>query len=150
MRARARSHARPRRRTTGGVSWSALSLHGPTSRLLQFVTVDEHRRLEEYENVTYVAPAVRDLRAEAARLMPHLAGRTVWLVNSTARGGGVAEMLPPLVAVLRELGVRTEWVVIDSHEQEFFRLTKHLHNLIHGEGEPRLGRADRELFERVN
>lgn len=118
--------------------------------MLQFVAVDDRRKLEDYEEVDAVAPAVRALRAEAAALMPRLAGRTVWLVNSTARGGGVAEMLPPLVAVLRELGVRTEWVVIGSEEQEFFQLTKHLHNLIHAEGEPRLGRAERELFERVN
>jgi trehalose synthase len=90
------------------------------------------------------------LRAEAERVLPYLTGRTVWLVNSTAQGGGVAEMLPPLVVVLRELGVRAEWVVIGSREPEFFRLTKHLHNMIHGEGEPRLGDADRELFDRVN
>ena len=34
-----------------------------------------------------------------------LAGRRIWNVNSTARGGGVAEMLGPLLAYARGAGV---------------------------------------------
>jgi trehalose synthase len=117
---------------------------------MQIVTVEEHRTLEEYADIAHVAPAVHEVRAEAQLVAPRLAGRTVWLVNSTSRGGGVAEMLPTLVVLLRELGVRTEWVVIDSDEPGFFRLTKHLHNLIHGEGSPVLDTADRQLYERVS
>ena len=41
------------------------------------------------------------------------------MVNSTARGGGVAEMLPREVAMLRELGVDTRWVVIEPAEPEY-------------------------------
>ena len=118
--------------------------------MLHVVAVEERRSLDLYEEIAHVAPAVRELRAEAARIVPRLAGRTVWLVNSTSQGGGVAEMLPPLVAVLRELGVSTQWVVCGSDERDFFRITKHLHNLIHGEGEPRLGDAERDVYERVN
>ena len=32
---------------------------------------------------------------------------TVWMVNSTAQGGGVAEMLPKVVTLLRASGVNT-------------------------------------------
>jgi hypothetical protein len=34
-----------------------------------------------------------------------LAGRTIWNVNSTAVGGGVAEMLQALVGYVTDLGI---------------------------------------------
>ena len=40
------------------------------------------------------------------------AGRAVWHVNSTARGGGVAEMLASLLAYTRGAGVDARWLVI--------------------------------------
>jgi trehalose synthase len=62
----------------------------------------------------------------------------------------VAEMLPRQVALLRELGVDTKWLVIGTERDEFFALTKRIHNLIHGSGEPGLGAADRELYDTVS
>jgi trehalose synthase len=118
--------------------------------MLQDVVLDAHATLDDFASVAHLAAAVHELRAEAESIVPRLAGRTVWMVNSTAQGGGVAEMLPPLVSVLRDLGIRTEWVVIGSDDPAFFGLTKHIHNLIHGVGEPVLGDAERALFERVN
>ena len=38
-----------------------------------------------------------------------LAGRTFWNVNSTARGGGVAEMLRSLIGYARGAGVDARW-----------------------------------------
>ena len=38
------------------------------------------------------------------------------MVNSTAQGGGVAEMLPKLVAMLNELGLPTEWLVMGTEQ----------------------------------
>jgi len=106
--------------------------------------------LNDYSRITELAEAVRMLRVEASMLVPQLKGRTVWMVNSTARGGGVAEMLPKMCAVLEELGVPTRWIVMETDEVEFFRLTKRLHNLIHGEGDPQLGSNDRALYEAIN
>jgi trehalose synthase len=65
---------------------------------------------------------------EARRL---LAGRVVWNVNSTAKGGGVVELLRPLVGYARGAGVDTRWVVIDG-PPEFFAVTKRIHNRLHG------------------
>ncbi|MBV8529275.1 MAG: glycosyltransferase [Candidatus Dormibacteraeota bacterium] len=59
------------------------------------------------------------------------AGRVIWNVNSTASGGGVAEMLQSIVPYARGAGVDTRWVVIGGSE-EFFRITKRLHNRLHG------------------
>src|SRR5262249_57026408 len=61
-----------------------------------------------------------------------LEGRTVWNVNSTAAGGGVAEMLRSLMAYARGAGLDARWVVVPG-TPEFFQVTKRLHNRMHGE-----------------
>lgn len=68
-------------------------------------------------------------RIEPSRKM--LEGRCVWHINSTAAGGGVAEMLRSLLAYARGVGVDVKWMVIEGDE-EFFRITKRLHNHLHG------------------
>jgi trehalose synthase len=60
-----------------------------------------------------------------------LDGRVVWNVNSTARGGGVAELLESLIAYARGAGVDARWVVIQG-TPDFFALTKRIHNRLHG------------------
>lgn len=107
-------------------------------------------RLTDYGTIAHLVEHVRQLRVEASMVAPNLRDRRVWMVNSTAKGGGVAEMLPRMVALLRELGVETEWAVVKTERQEFFRLTKQVHNLVHGQGEPRLDGAARELYETEN
>ena len=62
----------------------------------------------------------------------------------------IEQMLPPIVRLLRDLGVRTQWVVIGSREPGFIALTKRIHNLIHGSGDPGLTLSDRALYEQVN
>jgi trehalose synthase len=87
-------------------------------------------------------------RARARRL---LAGRTVWSINSTARGGGVAEMLRALVPYWRGDGIDARWLVVEAGPS-FFRLTKRIHNMLHGVGadEAPLGPAERRVYERVS
>jgi trehalose synthase len=65
---------------------------------------------------------------EARRLLD---GRVVWNVNSTAKGGGVVELLRPLVGYARGAGVDARWAVIGG-TPEFFVLTKRIHNRLHG------------------
>ncbi|MDQ3681148.1 MAG: glycosyltransferase [Actinomycetota bacterium] len=69
----------------------------------------------------------------AAETAQHaFAGRTLWNVNSTASGGGVAEMLQVLVGYTRGAGVGVRWAVI-AGDPEFFAITKRIHNQIHGD-----------------
>jgi trehalose synthase len=85
-----------------------------------------------------------------ARAQQELEGRVVWNVNSTAYGGGVAEMLHSLIAYSRAAGVDARWVVMGG-EAGFFHVTKRLHNNLHGnagDGGP-LGDAEREAYEAV-
>ena len=79
-----------------------------------------------------------------------LAGRVVWNLNSTARGGGVVELLGPLVAYARGAGVDARWTVIDG-TPEFFAVTKRIHNRLHGaegDGLP-LDEPARRTYEQV-
>jgi trehalose synthase len=92
-----------------------------------------------------VATAVH-LAERLARL--ELADRRIWNVNSTARGGGVAEMLVTLLAYARGAGVDARWVVVTG-DNPFFAVTKRLHNRLHGipgDGGP-LGDAERTVYE---
>jgi trehalose synthase len=99
-----------------------------------------------------IVGAVRSSRMQAAvaSVLPALMGRRIWHVNSTAGGGGVAEMLRLLVGYAIDLGVDTRWVVIDA-DADFFDITKRLHNRIHGwsgdAGE--LGQTERDHYESV-
>lgn len=69
--------------------------------------------------------------AELRTLAQALGGRRIKMVNSTAVGGGVAEILNRLVPLLEELGVPTRWEVITGGE-DFFAVTKGFHNALHG------------------
>jgi trehalose synthase len=60
-----------------------------------------------------------------------LDGRVVWNINSTAHGGGVVELLGPLLAYARGIGVDARWLVIEG-PPEFFAVTKRIHNRLHG------------------
>jgi trehalose synthase len=72
------------------------------------------------------------LQQAAAAFRQRMAGRVVWNINSTATGGGVAEMLMALVGYVQDLDIDIRWLVI-SGDADFFTVTKRLHNLIHGQ-----------------
>jgi trehalose synthase len=89
-----------------------------------------------------------EIEAIAAKARHEFAGRAIWHVSSTARGGGVAELLWALLPYVRGASVDTRWVVL-REPPEFFALTKRIHNLLHGypgDGGD-LGEAERQLYE---
>ncbi len=70
--------------------------------------------------------------SELRTLAKPLAGRSVEMVNSTAVGGGVAEILNRLVPLAEELELKIRWEVMTGGE-DFFEVTKAFHNALHGE-----------------
>lgn len=84
-------------------------------------------RLDDYQAVIGGAEM-----AELRTLAERLRGRSVQMVNSTAVGGGVAEILNRMVPLMQELGISVRWDVITGGE-EFFAVTKAFHNALHGE-----------------
>ena len=104
----------------------------PPDRFASVIPPDRYERF---------AAAIR----EAQRIFE---GRVVWNVNSTAKGGGVAEMLRSLLAYARGASVDARWLVIPG-TADFFRVTKRIHNHLHGApgdgGE--LGEEERRVYE---
>jgi trehalose synthase len=84
----------------------------------RFRSVLPRERFEAFERV---ADEMREL----------LSGRVVWNVNSTAKGGGVVELLRPLLGYSRGSGIDSRWIVIGG-TPEFFEVTKRIHNRLHG------------------
>jgi trehalose synthase len=77
-----------------------------------------------------------------------LRGHRICMVNSTAAGGGVAEILHRLVRLLNELGVATTWEVMPG-DPRFYGITKTIHNTLHGwPGE--LSADDHAWYHEVN
>ncbi len=104
------------------------------------------QRLEEL--IGPVRAARFERSAAGARVA--LEGRRVVNVNSTATGGGVAELLQTLLAYVRGVDVDARWVVIQGDEA-FFEVTKRIHNHLYGsrgDGGP-LGPAEHATYERV-
>ncbi|MBN2158954.1 MAG: glycosyltransferase [Spirochaetes bacterium] len=108
--------------------------------------------LDYYATDPIFSVPVADVQADAKKIAARLKGRTIWMVNSTARGGGVAEMLPSLIALMNNLGITVRWAVIRTERQEFFRLTKRIHNLIHGDRSSgaELSAEEAEIYAAVN
>jgi trehalose synthase len=108
-----------------------------------------HRPVAQLESVIGGSRYTRLLDA-ADQFRQRLAGRRIWNVNSTATGGGVAEMLQALVGYVADLGIPAQWTVIGG-DPAFFAITKRLHNRIHGavgdDGD--LGTAEAEHYEAV-
>jgi trehalose synthase len=105
--------------------------------------------IERYRDVVDET-AFAGWRADVAGAAAALTGRVVWNVNSTARGGGVAEMLATQVGLARDAGIDARWMAIGG-TPAFFAITKRVHNHLHGDegdGGP-LGARERDVVAEV-
>ncbi|MBI2238509.1 MAG: glycosyltransferase [Actinobacteria bacterium] len=96
----------------------------------------------------YVEPAgekaVERLR-EAARL---LAGARVLHVNSTAYGGGVAELLHTQLPLLNDLGLEATWALMAGTD-DYCNVTKYVHNGLQGAKVPWTKHMRETYWERI-
>lgn len=100
-------------------------------------------RLKDYE------PIIGNAELDELRFLArHLRGKTVKMVNSTAVGGGVAEILNRLIPLMNELEVPTKWEVITGGN-DFFEVTKGFHNALHG-GEYNVTKEVLDIFMMYN
>ncbi|MCL4550592.1 MAG: glycosyltransferase, partial [Bacteroidetes bacterium] len=84
-------------------------------------------KLREYEQFVG-SDVIDELELYAGKLQ----NVSVQNINSTAVGGGVAEILTRMIPLLKELGVNACWDVIKGGEK-FFEVTKKMHNALHGQ-----------------
>ncbi len=102
-----------------------------------------HPHLDDYKSI------VGQGQLDTLRFLAKgLKGKTIKMVNSTAVGGGVAEMLNRLVPLLSEVEVATHWDVITGGN-DFFEITKAFHNALHG-SPYELTKAAQEIFLSYN
>ncbi len=80
----------------------------------------------------YAAHMTPELSAELADLARRMSHLRIAHLNSTATGGGVAEILQSMVPFSNALGIHTERIVINPEAPEFFQATKKIHNLLQG------------------
>jgi trehalose synthase len=110
------------------------------------IEVLDPRRLEPFVGSTQV----ERLEGVAGDVRDRLGDRRIVNVNSTATGGGVAEMLQTLLGYARGVGVDARWLVIQG-DPEFFAITKRVHNGLYGgpgDGGD-LGERERATYERT-
>ncbi|MDR2986605.1 MAG: glycosyltransferase [Nocardiopsaceae bacterium] len=95
---------------------------------------------ERYERLDFMATRLRSM----------LGDRTIWNINSTAVGGGVAEMLQVLVGYVAGVGIGIRWSTITG-DPAFFAITKQLHNQLHGAASDAgpLGHAEAQHYEEI-
>lgn len=84
--------------------------------------------IEDYKGIAEEGD-LRAIRALAGRL----AGKKMVHVNSTAEGGGVAELLQRIVPLLKSIGLDVRWEVMKG-TRPFFEVTKSIHNSLQGKG----------------
>ncbi len=84
------------------------------------------QKLEEYKGLI-----LKELFEEIESLAKPLKNLKVIMVNSTPRGGGVAEVLKSLIPLIKGVGIKAEWYTIPPRE-DFFKITKEIHNALQG------------------
>ena len=84
------------------------------------------QKLEKYQDIISDS-----LFEEINYLAKDLKGLKVVHINSTPRGGGVAEMLKSLVPLMKGVGIKAQWHTIPAR-QGIFEITKKIHNALQG------------------
>jgi len=92
----------------------------------RLVTNVRHAKLEDYLSIAG-EECIQNIRS----LAESLRGRRIQHINTSSQEGGVAEILTSLVPLLNQLGLKTEWYVMEVNP-EFAEVTKRFHNIFHG------------------
>jgi len=93
----------------------------------------------------YYLPIARDQVLEIESLAKELKNIKILHINTTFRGGGVAEILSRLVPLMNSIGIKTDWKIFKG-TQEFFKLTKKIHNLLHLATDYSMPKEEVELY----
>lgn len=98
--------------------------------MLRSVPLADQRNVDDYRE-----PAGDEAVDRLIKAAEPLKGSRIVHVSSTSYGGGVAELLPTQLALLQDLGIEADWQLIEGSE-EFFAITKLVHNGMQGMGVP--------------
>jgi trehalose synthase len=99
--------------------------------------IESYRMLVGDEMIDELLSLARDLR-----------NARICHINSTAYGGGVAELLARYLPLLQGLGISAEWRLIHG-DPAFFTVTKAFHNALQG-GHYDLHESEQDIYLKVN
>lgn len=88
---------------------------------------DNGRTLEDHRPIVG-----DDVISGISRKAENLRGKRVLHVNSTYQSGGVAEMILSLVPLMNNIGIETQWNILNG-DADFFTITKNFHNALQGQ-----------------
>lgn len=111
--------------------------------MLVNVPVHDVRSLDAYRD-SAGEEAIARLQEAAQPLL----GSRIVHISSTAFGGGVAELIPTQIAIMRDLGIQADWQLIEGSE-EFFSVTKLAHNALQGAGVPWTDSMEEAYLDRI-
>ena len=101
-----------------------------------------------------VANSLSEIIIDVNKNMQTLKDKRLIFINSTSTGGGVAEMLPRLIYLIQYFNIDVIWKVLKTENKDFFKVTKKIHNFIHGENPSKLplefSEQERKIYEEVN
>ncbi len=100
-------------------------------------SLEGYRRLVGDELIDEILSLARELR-----------GVSICHINSTASGGGVAELLARYLPLIQSVGIKADWRLIHG-QSEFFAVTKKFHNALQG-GHYEIGEQERQTYLDVN
>jgi trehalose synthase len=103
------------------------------------------QKLEKYQGIIS-DKLFQELFQEVKNLSRKLKGIQVAMINSTPRGGGVAEVLKSLIPLMKGMGIQAKWYCIPPG-RKFFGLTKEIHNALQGK-KFSLSFSSRRLYHR--
>jgi len=89
-----------------------------------------------------------EFKEEMFRLINRLSNQKIAMINATAYGGGVAEVLQSLVPLLQDMGLHLDWWVM-AGQKDFYNVTKNFHNCLQGH-ESCLTEDYREIYLKYN
>ena len=101
------------------------------------------KRVDDYEG-----PAGREAVARLREAARPLVGASILHLNSTAFGGGVAELLHSQLPLLNDLGIQATWAVLEGSD-DYFAVTKAVHNALQGAEVPWTGEMRAAYWERI-
>lgn len=93
---------------------------------MQNINKFTYRKLSDYHNIVS-----SDLINQLTKISKNLQGKKIYEINSTSKGGGVAELLYAQMPLYKDLGLDINWLVLDPDER-FFTITKNIHNCLQG------------------
>lgn len=100
------------------------------------VTIPKGYSLQSYRDFPGLPALIDQIQGQAKALRKKIGDRKIGMLTVNQAGEGVAEMMPGLISLLRDLNFFASWFVVNPDDPAFFKLTQKLRTLAHGR-EPR-------------